>query len=93
MNHTTLAKRACGLVGGASALARILGRSASEISQWVSGNRPIPLIAAPAIERATNGAVTRRDLRPDDWHLIWPELAEAAPAVHDSTRNPYQETV
>jgi hypothetical protein len=20
--------------------------------------------------------VTRRDLRPDDWHLIWPELAD-----------------
>ncbi len=26
------------------------------------------------IERATNGQVTRKDLRPDDWHLIWPEL-------------------
>lgn len=29
-----------------------------------------------AIERATGGAVTRRDLRPDDWQDIWPELAE-----------------
>lgn len=28
------------------------------------------------IEQATNGQVTRRDLRPDDWHEIWPELAE-----------------
>ena len=27
-----------------------------------------------AIERATNGAVTRRDLRPTDWPRIWPEL-------------------
>lgn len=26
------------------------------------------------IERATSGAITRRDLRPDDWHRIWPEL-------------------
>lgn len=26
------------------------------------------------VERATDGQVTRRDLRPDDWHLIWPEL-------------------
>jgi DNA-binding transcriptional regulator YdaS (Cro superfamily) len=31
-----------------------------------------------AIERATNGLVTRRDLRPDDWKAIWPELAEPA---------------
>ena len=22
------------------------------------------------------GAVTRKDLRPDDWHEIWPELKE-----------------
>ena len=31
------------------------------------------------IERETFGAVTRKDLRPDDWAEIWPELvAEAA---------------
>lgn len=29
-----------------------------------------------AIEKATAGQVARRDLRPDDWHEIWPELAE-----------------
>ncbi|QFY79751.1 hypothetical protein DUD43_07280 [Alcaligenes faecalis] len=28
------------------------------------------------LELETCGAVTRRDLRPDDWHRIWPELAE-----------------
>jgi len=78
MRHATIAKRASGLVGGTSALARILGRSSSEVSQWISGNRPIPITYAAAIERATNGLVTRRDLRPQDWHLIWPELAHAA---------------
>lgn len=31
-----------------------------------------------AIERASEGTVTRRDLRPDDWRDIWPELAEKA---------------
>lgn len=29
-----------------------------------------------AIEKASAAEVTRRDLRPDDWHEIWPELAE-----------------
>lgn len=29
-----------------------------------------------AIEQATDGAVTRQELRPDDWAAIWPELAE-----------------
>lgn len=35
------------------------------------------------IERISAGAVRRWDLRPDDWHRIWPELigAEGAPAV------------
>lgn len=27
-----------------------------------------------AIEEASNGAVLREDLRPDDWQEIWPEL-------------------
>lgn len=36
------------------------------------------------IERATSGAVTRRDLRPLDWMDTWPELAQvAAPAPRE----------
>ncbi len=31
-----------------------------------------------ALERESAGSVTRRDLRPDDWHEIWPELADQA---------------
>lgn len=30
-----------------------------------------------AIERASGGMLTRRDLRPADWIAIWPELAQA----------------
>lgn len=47
-----------------------------EIYQWASGRRPIPIPHCVPIEQATEGEVTRKDLRPDDWHLIWPELAE-----------------
>lgn len=53
-------------------------KSDAQIRQWQHGyakRRPNPILCV-AIERATCGAVTRRDLRPDDWHLIWPELAE-----------------
>lgn len=28
-----------------------------------------------AIEQATGGAITRADLRPEDWPLLWPEYA------------------
>ncbi|WP_157765863.1 transcriptional regulator [Pseudomonas putida] len=31
---------------------------------------------AVGIERATSGSVTRQMLRPDDWHRLWPELAD-----------------
>ena len=38
-------------------------------------------LLAARVERATDGAVTRKELRPNDWHLIWPELKDEA--VHD----------
>lgn len=39
---------------------------------------------AVAIERETKGVVTRKDLRPDDWHLIWPELIGKKPVKSKS---------
>ena len=62
--------------GSGVALAGKLGIPASYLSQMAGGERVVTPERASAIERATDGAVTRRDLRPDDWHLIWPELAE-----------------
>ena len=38
--------------------------------------RGVPIEQCVPIERATLGAVTRKDLRPDDWADIWPELAQ-----------------
>lgn len=66
------------LVGGVTRLALAVGVSASAPSMWKARGR-IPIEHCAAIERATNGAVTRRDLRPDDWQHIWPELAEKEP--------------
>lgn len=44
------------------------------VSHWVSGRRPVNPAQCVLIEQVTEGSVTRKDLRPDDWHLIWPEL-------------------
>lgn len=33
-------------------------------------------VTCARIEAVSNGAVTRMDLRPDDGHVIWPELAK-----------------
>jgi len=62
--------------GALADLSRKIGAFAPDVSRWASGKRPIPVERCVAIEQATNGEVTRRDLRPDDWHLIWPELAD-----------------
>lgn len=76
-------QRAIEKLGSGSSLATAIGRSPQFVSQLFKGDRPVPVELCVSIERATDGAVTRRDLRPDDWHLIWPELigAEGAPST------------
>lgn len=64
--------------GSTSQLARAIGAHAPDVSRWASKQRPVPERFAAAIERETQSAVTRRDLRPRDWQQIWPELAQAA---------------
>jgi DNA-binding transcriptional regulator YdaS (Cro superfamily) len=61
------------------ALAQSIGVTAPVVSDWSTGKKAVPIGRCVAIERATDGAVTRRDLRPHDWQEIWPELA-ASPA-------------
>ena len=62
--------------GGVGKLASALGVVQSAVSNWrIRGN--VPAEHCAGIEIATNGVVTRRDLRPDDWQKIWPELAQA----------------
>lgn len=64
--------------GRQTELARNLGVPQAIVSQWASGKRSVPPDQAPSIEKVTRGAVTRRDLRPDDWFRIWPELITKA---------------
>lgn len=72
----TAMMRACEVVGGVGKLARMLAVADATVTQWRNGQRPVPLERCIAIERATAGAVTRKDLRPDDWPEIWPEAAQ-----------------
>lgn len=76
------------IVGSQRALARALSIAPTQVGQWrkpeEEGGRPIPPKKCVLIERITGGKVSRRDLRPDDWHDIWPELAQQAPAAINS---------
>ena len=56
-------------------LARLLGVKPPVVNAWLSHRRPLPLRHAAAIERFTGGAITRKQMFPDDWDRIWPELA------------------
>jgi DNA-binding transcriptional regulator YdaS (Cro superfamily) len=67
-------------------------KSNAQIRQWqhkYAGRGPSEANCM-GIELATNGAVTRRDLRQNDWHLIWPELADAGDRIKasDDTQPP-----
>lgn len=66
-------------------IAQALGVTPPVVSDWVTGKKAIPFDRCMAIERATGGIVTRKDLRPNDWQDHWPELAansvQPVPAV------------
>lgn len=81
-------QRALALHGGSpTAFAEAIGQGVrrQNLAYWLRCG-VVPTQYCAAIERATNGAVRRWDLRPDDWHLIWPELVgtEGAPAVPEA---------
>jgi len=63
--------------GRLTALARAIDMSPIYLSQVVNKGLRINPARCVAIEVATQGAVRRPDLRPEDWHLIWPELISA----------------
>lgn len=75
---TSAINRATTALGSQLALAKAINAPPAQISQWANGLRPVPAHHCLAIERATSGAVTRAELRPDDYWLIWPDLPAPA---------------
>lgn len=71
--------------GGVGKLAAAIGVGQPVVSNWRARGTTPDAMHCVAIERATDGVVTRRDLRPDDWHLIWPELAKPARKAKPTT--------
>jgi DNA-binding transcriptional regulator YdaS (Cro superfamily) len=66
-----------------SELAKKLGVSQGLIYQWATKRRPVSPAKCVAIEKATDGEVSRKELR-DDWEQIWPEL------VNERRARPYR---
>ncbi|MBE0615223.1 MAG: helix-turn-helix domain-containing protein [Burkholderiales bacterium] len=60
-------EKAIELAGGTSALAKKIGvNSPQVVSNWVARKRVPPKYCA-AVERATDGKITRQHLRPELW--------------------------
>ena len=57
-----------------AALADASGTSYLHLRNIAFSGKSCGAVLAVGIEAATAGAVRRWDLRPDDWHRIWPEL-------------------
>jgi len=66
------------LLGKPAKVAKLCGVTVQAVCQWRNNNAipaaPLMLIAA-TIERESHGLVSRKDLFPDTWALIWPELS------------------
>ncbi len=67
--------KAIDIAQGVSKLAERIGVRQSVVSNWRKRGTLIEPLLCVRIEKVTAGAVTRRDLRPNDWQEIWPELA------------------
>lgn len=76
--------------GTAIEIARVVGVHPVMVSQWASGEKPVPVQRCPLIETATGRAVMRWDLRPTDWWLVWPELIDhpQRPQIPEPTPQP-----
>lgn len=68
--------------GSQTLLARKIKAQPQLVWQWSTGVRPVPIERCLTIEAATNGVVSRIDLRPNDWREIWPELAKSRRNKH-----------
>lgn len=70
----------------ATDLAKRLNVNPDQLRQWrhrYAGRQPSPE-SCVLIEQITEGVVTRQDLRPDDWHRIWPELTKPQPSTSEA---------
>jgi DNA-binding transcriptional regulator YdaS (Cro superfamily) len=62
--------------GGPAVVAALVGKSVQAVCFWRDGDRNFPVELCAALEAAQT-KVSRRQMRPEDWHLIWPELVTA----------------
>ena len=68
------------LLGGSGRVAKLCNVSPPSVTHWRT--RGIPhgqlLFLAATLEKESHGLITRKDLFPDNYFLVWPELANTS---------------
>lgn len=64
------------LLGGTTKVAKLADVTPNAVSMWRKNNIPADkfLFLAATLERDSHGLITRKDIFPNSWHIIWPEL-------------------
>jgi len=64
------------LLGGPTRVSKIVNVSVPAVSMWQNGDIPYDklVILAATLEKESHGLVTRKNLFPKNYKLIWPEL-------------------
>lgn len=75
MTKKTMIEQFISRAGSVKNAANLLKITSPTLLAWRDNdNVKIPIKRCVQIEKLTKEAITRKDLRPDDWHEIWPEL-------------------
>ena len=64
------------LLGGPTRVSKMVNVSVPAVSMWQNGDIPYDklVILAATLEKESHGLVTRKNLFPKNYKLIWPEL-------------------
>jgi hypothetical protein len=64
------------LLGGCTRVSKIVNVSVPAVSMWQNGDIPYDklVILAATLEKESHGLITRKNLFPKNYKLIWPEL-------------------
>lgn len=57
-------------------IAALAGMNEQYLYQCITGRKAMKPLEALRIEGLSGGRLTRRDLRPNDYWLVWPDLPE-----------------
>ena len=71
-------EKAIRIVGSQAALARALGKKQPHIHKWLNSTKALKADHCSLIEARIG--VTRQELRPLDYWVVWPELVRTQPS-------------